>query len=54
LRPGLLGCRIEARSGDGLAEWTPAQIAAWTGVTEGQRGLAREVESELEARHGSP
>lgn len=49
--------RVNARAayfvgGDGLAEWTPAQIAAWTGVMEGQRRLAREVESELEARHG--
>jgi DNA-binding MarR family transcriptional regulator len=49
--------RVNARAayfvGDaGLSAWTPAQIAAWTGVMEGQRRLAREVETELEARHG--
>jgi DNA-binding MarR family transcriptional regulator len=49
--------RVNARAayfvGDaGLRAWTPAQIAAWTGVMEGQRRLARHVEAELEAEHG--
>jgi DNA-binding MarR family transcriptional regulator len=35
----------------GLRAWTPEQVAAWTGVMEGQRRLAREVETELEAEH---
>jgi DNA-binding MarR family transcriptional regulator len=37
---------------EGLNAWTPTQIAAWTGVMEGQRRLMRQVESELEAGHG--
>src|SRR5215218_5551846 len=49
--------RVTARAAyfvgdDGLSAWTPAQIAAWSGVMEGQRRLAREVESQLEADHG--
>ena len=49
--------RVNARAAyfvgdEGLSAWTPAQIAAWTGVMEGQRRLAREVEAKLEARHG--
>jgi DNA-binding MarR family transcriptional regulator len=49
--------RINARAAyfvgdEGLRAWTPEQIAAWTGVMEGQRRLARDVESELEAQHG--
>jgi DNA-binding MarR family transcriptional regulator len=49
--------RVNARAAyfvgdEGLRAWTPEQIAAWTGVMEGQRRLARDVESELEAKHG--
>jgi DNA-binding MarR family transcriptional regulator len=49
--------RVTARAAyfvgdDGLSAWTPAQVAAWSGVMEGQRRLAREVESQLEAEHG--
>jgi DNA-binding MarR family transcriptional regulator len=49
--------RVNARAAyfvgeEGLSAWTPAQIAAWSGVMEAQRRLAREVETELEARHG--
>jgi DNA-binding MarR family transcriptional regulator len=49
--------RVTARAAyfvgdDGLSAWTPAQFAAWSGVMEGQRRLAREVESQLEGEHG--
>jgi DNA-binding MarR family transcriptional regulator len=49
--------RVNARAAyfvgdEGLAAWSPAQIAAWTGVMEAQRRLMREVETELEANHG--
>jgi DNA-binding MarR family transcriptional regulator len=49
--------RVNARAAyfvgdEGLRAWTPEQVAAWSGVMEGQRRLAREVEAELEAEHG--
>jgi DNA-binding MarR family transcriptional regulator len=49
--------RVNARAAyfvgeDALRGWTPEQVAAWTGVMEGQRRLAREVETELEREHG--
>jgi DNA-binding MarR family transcriptional regulator len=49
--------RVTARAAyfvgdEGLSAWSPAQLAAWSGVMEGQRRLAREVEAPLEAEHG--
>jgi DNA-binding MarR family transcriptional regulator len=37
---------------DGLSRWSPDSADAWIGMLETQRRLTRELDAELEARHG--
>jgi DNA-binding MarR family transcriptional regulator len=37
---------------DGLAEWSDAHADAWLGLLETHKRLTRELDAELEARHG--
>lgn len=37
---------------DGLSRWSESHAAAWIGMLEATRRLSRELDAELEARHG--